>query len=330
MMTKWILVDGDLKPDQRPILCSCESFYKRSLKSDEYGTVKDVVIHGIASVFCPQPLRGRGYAARLMRELGRTLQAWQADGVEVVGSVLYSDIGKDYYTRLGWIPNQSNMHYNIPPVVKPQSPLVRLIEEAELAYLCQVDMKNIRMALATPAPGVLARVTILPDLNHMLWHLRKEDFATKHLYNKTPSAKGAIAGPPGKQVWAIWTRRYYQRPDAASEKNVLYILRLVVEGDDSANRALETAPEGSLPKEQATYLEAVLQAARNEAAEWELDHVKLWEPPLWVRKAIANGSIDYKVVERVKDSIASAMWYDEGSAPSAVPTWINNEHFAWC
>ena len=27
-MTTWILVDGGLPPDQRPILCSCESFIK--------------------------------------------------------------------------------------------------------------------------------------------------------------------------------------------------------------------------------------------------------------------------------------------------------------
>ncbi|KAI1088084.1 hypothetical protein F5B19DRAFT_496755 [Rostrohypoxylon terebratum] len=58
-MTTWILVDKNLPPEQRLILCSCETFYKRSLASDTYGHVEEVVVHGIASVLCPQPYRSR-------------------------------------------------------------------------------------------------------------------------------------------------------------------------------------------------------------------------------------------------------------------------------
>ncbi|EXU96466.1 hypothetical protein X797_010427 [Metarhizium robertsii] len=51
------------------------------------------------------------------------------------------------------------------------------------------------------------RVVILPSRDHMLWHIRKEDFVTDYIFGQK-SAKGAIAGNPGKQVWAVWVRRY--------------------------------------------------------------------------------------------------------------------------
>lgn len=70
----------------------------------------------------------------------------------------------------------------------------------------------------------------------MGWHIGKEAFATEYLFGKTPIAKGAIAGSPGSQVWATWVHRYYGRHDDESTSNVLYILRLVVEVDETATR----------------------------------------------------------------------------------------------
>lgn len=191
----------------------------------------------------------------------------------------------------------------------------------------------IRKAMATPVLGVGNRFTILLDLDHMLWHIRKEDFATEHLFGKTAQVRGAIAGPPGKQVWVIWTRRYYGRHDVEGSNNVLYILRLVVEGDISANMPplAESSENGmNLSDEQVMHLEAVLQAARDEAAEWRLDTVQLWEPSLLVEKVIIEDKLDCIKVEREEESIASCMWYDEQGNPGPLPMWINNQHYAWC
>ena len=333
-MTMWILVDKNLPPDERPILCSCESLAKRARASDADGNVGEVIVHGVASVFCPQEYRGRGYAARHMRELAKYLRLWQSDRGRIVGSVLYSDIGKEYYARLGWYPNPTNLHLEFPPTNSGSaSPVARRVAECDLAALCERDEAMIRSALTCPAPGSRRRVAILPDLDHMLWNIRKEDFATRHLFGKAPQAKGAIAGPAGDQVWAIWTHRYYDRPDAASPDNVLYILRLVVERDGSANRDPSSAAGfemgGRLHAEQIGYLGAVLQAAQAEAAEWKLHHVKLWEPSPWVRAAVAELGIAHDVVERREDSIACSMWFDD---PDGAPqtTWVNNERYAWC
>ncbi|KAI0894609.1 hypothetical protein F4806DRAFT_497855 [Annulohypoxylon nitens] len=297
-MTTWILVDKNLPPNQHPILCSCETFYKRSLMSDASGNAEEV----------------------------------QSGHKMVASSILYSDIGKGYYAKLGWTPNPTNTHFQFTPLKIPKSGLIRDITETDLPELCRRDEVMIRKAMTIPVPRVGNRFTILPDLDHMLWHIRKEDFATEHLFGKMAQVRGAIAGPPGKQVWAIWTRRYYGCHDVEGSDNVLYILRLVV-GDISTNMPPlpELAETGmSLSDEQVMYLEAVLQAARDEAAEWRLDHVRLWEPSPLVEKAIVEGKLDYIKVEREEESIASCMWYDEHGNPGPLPTWINNQHYAWC
>lgn len=332
-MTTWILVEKNLPQDHRRILCSCESFLKRSLMADTDGKVEEVIVHGIASVFCPLQYRRRGYAARHMTEVAKALCTWRSDQARVAGSVLYSDIGKAFYARHGWKPNPTNWHVEFRSMSIPRSSLTKELVENDLGELCKRDEAIIRGAMAVPADGVKKLVTILPDLDHMLWHIGKENFATKHLFGKTPRAKGVIAGLPGNQVWAIWTHRYYTHPNAESPSNVLYILRLVVEGDNSANKPPSTGNNGiktDKQERQAGSLIAVLQCAQTEAAEWRLDYVKLWEPTPWVQDVITKSNIYHHTVEREEDSIASSLWYDENGRHETAPLWINNEHYAWC
>jgi hypothetical protein len=59
------------------------------------GKVHETITHGIGSVFCAQHLRKRGYAQRMMQELGEALKTYQTEGrKEVYFSILFSDIGK--------------------------------------------------------------------------------------------------------------------------------------------------------------------------------------------------------------------------------------------
>ncbi|RYC57165.1 hypothetical protein CHU98_g9046 [Xylaria longipes] len=195
----------------------------------------------------------------------------------------------------------------------------------------------VRKAMATPST-TRKRVVILPDLDHMLWHIRKEDFVTDYIFGKKAEAKGGIAGSPGKQVWAVWAHRYYGHPDHPDEEgkdggNVLYILRLVVEGDDTANKPHECQlpPAIDACVEQAAALKAVLQAAQAEAVEWRLDHVGLWEPSPLVRSLLGQSGLDATWAERQKRSVASVLWFGEdGDAVDEDPAWVNNEHYAWC
>lgn len=95
-VTFWALVDTSTHTfTARRVIASCETYRKRALVTKGNGKVEDVVSHGIGNVFCDPQLRGRGYAARMMKEIGEKLYTWQQDdGIKVDFTVLYSDIGK--------------------------------------------------------------------------------------------------------------------------------------------------------------------------------------------------------------------------------------------
>jgi len=332
-MTTWILVHKDLAPNERHILCSCETFRKRSLTSDSDGSVSDNIVHGIASVFCPAPYRRRGYAGRMMQELVKELYNWQNGGLPCVGTTLYSDIGKEYYAKLGWYPNITNSQIELEPKPGAWPALAKTITEDDLQDICKRDEALIRSQMAVPTNEIKTRFTIIPDVDHIGWHIGKEQFATDFLFNKTPTAKGVLAGLPGSQVWATWVHRYYGRLDAEEPSNVLYILRLVIEVDETATRLpLDAAkrPSKDVYETQIELLRAVLQAAQAEAAEWKLDVVKLWDPTPLVMDMLMQIGVQYTLTERDNDSIASLFWYNQkGGIGKEQPFWVNNEHYAW-
>ncbi|EMD63278.1 hypothetical protein COCSADRAFT_38142 [Bipolaris sorokiniana ND90Pr] len=333
-MTTWVLVHKDSVPNKRHILCSCETFRKHSLTSNTQGEVSNNIVHGIASVFCAPPYRRRGYAGRMMQELVKELYRWQTDKFPCIGTTLYSDIGKEYYAKLGWTPNITNSQVEFLPKPIAWSPLVKAILENDLDDICKRDAALVRSQMSVPAGEIKnTRFTIMPNVDHMGWHIGKEQFATDYLFGKTPTAKGVIAGSPGKQVWATWVHRYYGPPGAEKSSNVLYILRLVVEGDETATRLpRDTAkrPEKDVYETRIELLKAVLQAAQAEAAEWKLDVVELWDPTPLVLGMLKDSELEYTITEREKKHIASLLWYDQqGGISKEQPLWMNNEHYAW-
>ena len=107
-ITYWVLTDPSQPPNKRPLLASCESLAKRALVKEYDGRVEEVLSHGIGSVFCDPKLRGRGYAKRMIEELGQRLDNWkQTDGRRTLFTVLYSDIGK--VRRAGSMMNGGQM-----------------------------------------------------------------------------------------------------------------------------------------------------------------------------------------------------------------------------
>lgn len=280
-------------------------------------------MHGIASVFCHPALRRRGFAARLMRELARTLPHLSLNSKRPLASILYSDIGTDYYHNLGWRAAPDNVHVRFDAIPASQNLQAKPLKEGDLAQLCKDDEAIVRRTLLEDTNGK-RRLTIVPDLEHMLWHQSKAKFACSKLFGESPKIKGAVAGEPGYRVWAIWTHRYYGAPGPAASDNALYILRLVVENPRSGH-----GQEGEDP--QIDSLHAVIEAAQNEAACWRLPCVKLWSPSPSTRKLIAKAKVPFTDEERETDSAAMIMWFDsEGRQTRSVGEWMGNEKYAWC
>ncbi|KAK1973695.1 hypothetical protein LZ30DRAFT_742750 [Colletotrichum cereale] len=352
-ITQWILTDPALPPDARPILSSCESTRKRVLVARPggggEGAVVEAVTHAIGSVFTDPAHRGNGYASVMMAMMGPALARWQGaemakgepwrdirDG-DVACSVLYSDIGKTFYAKHGWHPYEStHLDFPVPSATaddgkkgekgeeeeeheeekgetrRKQTVVAAPLGYHELAELCAVDERLLRARLARPSDKT--RVSLVPDLDAMLWHLMREDYMTKHIFGKTPTVRGGVVGDPGARVWAVWTRGYYgglKRPD---DGNTMHVLRLAVEDDDATpDPVLQDA------------VDALLRLARAEAAEWSVNNVELWNPDPRVRALVESAGIPHDFVERETDSIASLMWYGEGDVE-----WVLNEKFGWC
>ena len=100
-LSGWILTTTYDPPNARPILASCETVRKRALvafdaaESSRGRVVKEILCVGIASVFCEEQFRRRGYAGRMMTELSNLKKARQVNvEPECMFSVLFSDIGK--------------------------------------------------------------------------------------------------------------------------------------------------------------------------------------------------------------------------------------------
>ncbi|KAL8814679.1 MAG: hypothetical protein Q9223_006118 [Gallowayella weberi] len=229
-MTVWFLTDKTLAPDHRPMLCACETFRNHTFLSNRQGHLSEVITHSVASVFCNPPYRRRGYATRLLAKLATILPSWQSESGPCIGSVLFSDVGKTFYAKRGWHPFPLNNQIELDPMHVPNLSQagIRFIVEKDLEQFCKDDEAMIREAM-TSSSSSKTRIMIVPDLDHMLWHLRKEEFACKKIFGKQPQFKGAVTGKPNDRIWVIWTHRYYGHLHTDPLDNTLYILRVVIE-----------------------------------------------------------------------------------------------------
>ncbi|KAI9842190.1 MAG: hypothetical protein M1837_007403 [Sclerophora amabilis] len=365
-ITHWVLVDTAEPGDARRILASCESIRKQSfvaIASDQGKgrQVDKVLSHGVGSVFCDPHFRGRGYAGRMMKELGNALRTWQIEEntegrQRCLFSVLYSDIGKKFYASYGWHPFPSS-HIALPvpdgqTTPNPPVPSSRAIYARDLPELCRADQDLLRRDLASHISDRRILVAIIPDAETMRWHHAREDFVGRCILNKSPEVKGAIIGNKvGSRAWCIWTRVWSDDINSKDSDNKLFILRLVVEGDNAAARVIETGANATVSREvdandkrQREMITSLLLAAQAEAAQWALKEVHMWNPTrmaLLATQQAWNLSFPHsstkaaEVVDRDIDSITSLMWYgnkNEEIDPHkrSDVEWIGNEKYAWC
>lgn len=332
-----------MRDAERVVLSGCESFRKRAFlrrKSDESGRVREVVCHGVGSVFCPEEFRKRGYAGVMMRKLADQLahhQSRMRDGrpLDVSFSVLYSDIGREFYNQNGgWEPFEST-HISL-PAVPPSSeiienanasfPLTRRLKTEDLPSLCLADETLLRKSMERMKNLDKDVVAIVPDVQTIMWMHAREDFICQEIFTRYPEIKGAIVGMgEGKHAWCYWVRMYYNDEVGNSEGNNLYVMRI----------AIEPGLEGTMEGEVACA--ALLQAAQREAHGWHMQDVVVWNPTEMIQRAAARAlgkkPGEVKVEEREKESICMLRWYgDGGKAGTARDSvqWVANDKFAWC
>ncbi|KAK8216456.1 hypothetical protein IWZ00DRAFT_259995 [Phyllosticta capitalensis] len=320
----WVLVDTASPGPKRRVLSGCETFRKTAMVAQD-GHVKDVIVHGVGSVYCPPEYRGRGYAGRMMQELGKMLQTYQtSEKRECLFSILYSDIGKKFYASHGWEPFPS-AHISLPPVANPRHasvlPAVKELKAEDLAPLCAADEALLRKSLAQGAANGITRVALIPNVETIRWHHAREQFVGTEIYGRFPDIKGGVVGEKdGQRVWCYWTRMWSNPNKGEAKGNTLHILRIVVEPD--------AAPASVVPA-----IAALLARAQSETDDWHMEQVDYWNPSPEVVAAAKMLDPEAEVVDRDSESIASLRWYGDLPAKGRLVDsveWVANEKYGWC
>ncbi|ETS83204.1 hypothetical protein PFICI_05080 [Pestalotiopsis fici W106-1] len=325
----WILTTATGAPGSRPVLSSCETLRKRVLVTDpKTGTLREGIAYGLGSVYTSPHYRGKRYASRMLQELIPKLEKGfeTIDGkhVKPIASALWSDIGKSFYAKLGWavcpsfhvsfrVPETSQQVSNGVPTPAPDQ--VEVITYENLESFCKRDEELLRKQLLNNAKGARPQFAFAPDYDILRWALFRDEFIASRLFKgqELAKVKGAVAGPEGKRVWAIWARSFYNAETV--DKNTMYILRLVFE-DESAPR-----------EELAASFAAIMHKAQAEARLARVGKIELWNPTPAMDVLIKESGLDHDVAERENDSIPSLMWFGDGDASQV--EWVANEKYCW-
>jgi len=326
-ITAWILTSSTLPPNEdgsRPILAACETLLKHAYVARN-GKVDKILAHGIASVYTRPEYRGKGYAGRMMAELGRKLESWQQkDQDKGTFSVLYSDIGQEFYTRFGWEVFPST-HIILQPMdqaaygeLRHDHPHVGELDSEDVANIpaAQYVEEDLRQ-LSTQKPEV-PYVAVRPDIEHFAWHHAREEFQAKALGKGFPEVKGAIHRATG--VALVWCRVYASKPADWQ----LQILHTVIPNDLKDSSEAEEA------------LAALLLRAQLEAHDWEMvAGVEVWDPQDIVVRAAQRlrkeeeGKVE--VISRDKEHVCSLRWIGGRPEDKEGPVvWLSIEKYAWC
>jgi hypothetical protein len=292
----------------------------RAILRTKEGHVREGWAQGVASVFTYQDRRGRGYAAKMMQLLAEKLRKMEEEQEgSAMFSVLFSDIGKEFYNKAGWAPFEST-HLYLPSKPAPASTpaSLQLIDMNNLPELVERDNQIVRSKLfASGEVSDKIRVAIVPDIDSYQRHFYREEFIGECLFKRKPNVHGAIyTVNDTSRVWAAWTRGFSGGPDKP-EKNILYFLRLVVEDETISDEQLKEA------------LTAILTTAQGQATEWACPNIQIWNPEARVRKLVEEvPELGAKFVVRESDSITSLQQF--GGRRTSETEWVINEKFEWC
>lgn len=168
-LRSWLLARGS------EVLASCETYRMESRIGAQRGWT-----FGIASVFVERALRGRGYAQKLLRQVGELLAA---EGAQA--SILYSEVGPALYARLGW-------------VARPAATRAWGARAGEGLPAERVDEAEVATLLAA-ADGRPLRYRVTMTLAQVDWHWERARIYRARLERPKRFAPGLRAGG----AWAI-------------------------------------------------------------------------------------------------------------------------------
>ncbi|TBU41719.1 hypothetical protein BD309DRAFT_964638 [Dichomitus squalens] len=361
----WVLAPRS-DPTTIDFLCSCETFRRSALVSRQSGgssapDVKEVTAYGVASVFTPAQKRGKGYARHMMRLLHWVLaprsalsstfpEEWGVPPDEKIlesagvgnaqFSVLYSDIGSDFYrscgldatSRNGWYvtgAKETSWHMNpeadlashvhVESEATESNVNLRRLTVDEVIKLYSHDTNWIKDDLSRPPCAASAsdarqrrtRFTFLPNKGVGAFAIIRCMTLTPDLQPSLPSSQWAsVIFPPSTSDLA----------HALATESVLPFISWTFDSVRDARIVVVTrlrADEHTFP----ILLEEIKAVARQEKAA----KIEFWylQPEL---RVIAEGK-GWRTTGR-EEHLSAVKWY--GDEEEDELDWVYNEKFCWC
>ncbi|CAG8562376.1 11254_t:CDS:1 [Racocetra fulgida] len=308
----WILIprksDTNCKPyytsnNTEPIILSqCETFQRKALITISPGRVKEATCYCITALFTPPKYRHMGYATIMMKLLNDKLKF----ELKASFSYLYSEIGPDFYSRLGWkIFPHKEIRFKVDNKFLPasaDSEMIVAINQSNLESVVNKDCEFIKKELKKLNKK---SIVILPTKPAFDWLFQKTKFYSGyHASTEDPRLFGAII-LKGKNENEEMLERFIMWNHDFSE-NELLIVRF---------------------RSDSLYMTRLLiQQAMQEANKFQFNRIILWNPDLKLFNISKDLNVfDGEVVERT-ESLPSLAWYADGDDNV---DWILNEKYTW-
>ncbi|KAF9557456.1 hypothetical protein EC968_007619 [Mortierella alpina] len=302
----WILVPATFRPDQPDldlILSAVETYDRPGMVATKTHGVKDVLSISIASVFTPAQYRGHGYASHMMKLLWKEIEAMD----RVAFTTLYSDVGPEFYGRLGWTPKRSD-ELEIPTshrVTDAESIVLESVTDKDLSELIKRDALLVRSSLqarldesSTSSPSSTVLVVVTPEPNCIQWLHARSRFVTQNILKLNPHEIRTLgAKDPCSDSFVLWFHDLFEL------KLIIIRWRLDGKAGEATARAL-------------------IDAAQKEAQKWSLSSVVLWNP----EQSLAD-LLKLEVKSREKSIPSLGMISPAFKADNV--EWILNEKYAW-
>ena len=284
--TFWCLVDDT---DPKDILSACELIHRPCYVA-RAGHVSTVDGYGVASVFCRQSYRRRGYASEMMRLVSEHLRR------SPVVSPLYSAVGATFYDRAGgWRPETSTSL--VIPLTSTESNDVRLsademdvVWETDARYISEV----VRQRSLTTSRTCLA---FIPTSTLGRWQRARTIYTARVTRPELSTSDLCWGLRISDTDYCTWVHDFDTNPTTADD--ALYMTRLRYTTDANLRR--------------------LVSAASAEAIKWRLSRLTIWNPPAGMAE-LTQGTFE----EERADSLSCLLTAEEHV------DWLFNERYAWC
>ena len=297
------------KNDHNAILSACEVTRKEVLVADATGT-RILEGYAIASVFTAPEYRGHGLARHLLIKVREAVDETAEFGA------LYSDIGRSFYTKLGWKDFSSQqVVFQLDKAFKStQSAETVALKDSDVETLCERDVAALRQKFEH-FPDIKDGKThfaFLPSYTQFAWQFTRDSFFAKALRGIDKVEHRGARTIDGKS-WIIW--------DHDLREPKLKIMRIVVDENQTREERMVSA-------------KVLLHAALAEASAWKLPKVGVWSPAKDVCAAAmeiwqdVGSNVGLVFESRDADSIPSLRV--KGNQDVGEIVWEENEYYAWC